>query len=266
MQREDFGDDISVMNSYADNMNYVDSMNKEERYMQKAKAMFDDDGSGNTGIEIIRLNKKFDIFMKRFMRAEEDIKEVKQNFYRVMHCAFAKYEQGFKRKNEYLERRRVKRKEEIDKGVQHELKKRGMAGELDDPLLMSSVGGGGGGGKSESMVGAGLGINPEDSSIGLHNMGKEDSSMSLGKMGHSGGRGMQGAAGGLGIDDSELTNNIVGVGGDGNAFGNGGGALEETGFVNTSSKKPAEKGRKKDKKAKDKKKKKKKDRSDSDSD
>jgi hypothetical protein len=32
---------------------------------------------GNTGIEIIRLNKKFDIFMKRFMRAEEDIKEVK---------------------------------------------------------------------------------------------------------------------------------------------------------------------------------------------
>jgi hypothetical protein len=47
---------------------------------------------GNTGIEIIRLNKKFDIFMKRFMRAEEDIKEVKQNFYRVMHCAFAKYE------------------------------------------------------------------------------------------------------------------------------------------------------------------------------
>ncbi len=95
----------------------------------------------NTGIEIIRLNKKFDIFMKRFMRAEEDIKEVKQNFYRVMHCAFAKYEQGFKRKNEYLERRRVKRREEIDRGVAQELKKRGMAGELDDPLLMQSVGG-----------------------------------------------------------------------------------------------------------------------------
>jgi hypothetical protein len=54
--------------------------------------MFDDDGTGNTGIEIVRLNKKFDIFMKRFARAEEDIKEVKQNFYRVMHCAFAKYE------------------------------------------------------------------------------------------------------------------------------------------------------------------------------
>ena len=128
--------------SYADNMAYVDSLNKEEKYMQRAKAMFDDDGSGNTGIEIIRLNKKFDIFMKRFMRAEEDIKEVKQNFYRVMHCAFAKYEQGFKRKNEYLERRRVKRKEEIERGVQQELKKRGMAGELDDPLLLSSVPGG----------------------------------------------------------------------------------------------------------------------------
>jgi hypothetical protein len=71
------GEDNSVINSYADNMAYVDSLNKEERYMQKAKAMFDDDGSGNTGIEIIRLNKKFDIFMKRFMRAEEDIKEVK---------------------------------------------------------------------------------------------------------------------------------------------------------------------------------------------
>jgi hypothetical protein len=72
MQREDFGDDISVMNSYADNMNYVDSMNREERYQQKARAIFDEaDGSGNTGIEIIRLNRKFDIFMKRFMRAEE---------------------------------------------------------------------------------------------------------------------------------------------------------------------------------------------------
>mgnify|MGYP001807129390 CR=1 FL=1 len=91
-QKDDFGDEISVMNSYADNIAYVDSLNREERYAQKAKAMFDDDGTGNTGIEIIRLNKKFDIFMKRFMRAEEDIKEVKQNFYRVMHCAFAKYE------------------------------------------------------------------------------------------------------------------------------------------------------------------------------
>jgi hypothetical protein len=80
--------------------------------------MFDDDGTGNTGIEIVRLNKKFDIFMKRFARAEEDIKEVKQNFYRVMHCAFAKYEQGFKRKNEYLEKRKFKKVESIEAGVE----------------------------------------------------------------------------------------------------------------------------------------------------
>ena len=70
------------------------------------------------------------------MRAEEDVKEVKQNFYRVMHCAFAKYEQGFKRKNEYLERRRVKRREEIEKGVREEMRKRGLG---------ASAGGGGAG-------------------------------------------------------------------------------------------------------------------------
>ena len=29
--------------------------------------MFEDDGTGNTAIEIIRLNKKFDIFMKHFV-------------------------------------------------------------------------------------------------------------------------------------------------------------------------------------------------------
>lgn len=183
------------MNSYADNMAYVDSLNKEERYMQKAKAMFDDDGSGNTGIEIIRLNKKFDIFMKRFMRAEEDIKEVKQNFYRVMHCAFAKYEQGFKRKNEYLERRRIKRKEEIERGVASELKKRGMTGELDDPLVMSTVGGG----RSGMDTTHNLGMNPEESSIGMHMGGGDETAMSIGK------------AGGMGIDDSELSNNIVGI-------------------------------------------------------
>lgn len=76
------------------------------------------------------------------MRAEEDIKEVKQNFYRVMHCAFAKYEQGFKRKNEYLERRRVKRKEEVERGVQQELMKRGMDsnGLLNDKRLLETVG------------------------------------------------------------------------------------------------------------------------------
>jgi hypothetical protein len=88
--------------------------------------MFDDDGNGNTGIEIVRLNKKFDIFLKRFARAEEDIKEVKQNFYRVMHCAFAKYEQGFKRKNEYLEKRKVKKIGDIERGVEVELQARGL--------------------------------------------------------------------------------------------------------------------------------------------
>jgi hypothetical protein len=73
---------------------------------------------------MIRLNKKFDIFLKRFMKVEEDIREIRNNFFRVMHCAFAKYEEGFKRKNEYLERRRVKKREEIERGVTKELEKR----------------------------------------------------------------------------------------------------------------------------------------------
>lgn len=141
---QDFGDEISILNSYAGNnagggayAGYNQNRNMQPNFYGGDNP--EENGACgviNTGIEIIRLNKKFDIFMKRFMRAEEDIKEVKQNFYRVMHCAFAKYEQGFKRKNEYLERRRVKRREEIDRGVAQELKKRGMAGELDDPLLM----------------------------------------------------------------------------------------------------------------------------------
>lgn len=41
-----------------------------------------------------------------------------------MHCAFAKYEEGFKRKNEYLERRRAKKRQEIETGVTKELEKR----------------------------------------------------------------------------------------------------------------------------------------------
>ena len=178
---------------------------------------YDEDGGStsgaiNTGIEIIRLNKKFDIFMKRFMRAEEDIKEVKQNFYRVMHCAFAKYEQGFKRKNEYLERRRVKRREEIDRGVASELKKRGMAGELDDPLLMQSVGSK----PVESYKGAGhnggrLGFNRDgdDSTMGIGGMGEDDESQSIRNIDPSKKKPM----GMTGIEDSELTNNVVGHGG-----------------------------------------------------
>ena len=58
------------------------------------------------------------------MKVEEDIKEIKNNFFRVMHCAFAKYEEGFKRKNEYLERRRAKKRLEIEIGVGKELEKR----------------------------------------------------------------------------------------------------------------------------------------------
>lgn len=52
-----------------------------------------------------------------------------------MHCAFAKYEQGFKRKNEFLEKRKMRRTEAIERGVENELKNRGMVGRLDDPLL-----------------------------------------------------------------------------------------------------------------------------------
>ena len=162
-----------------------------------------------------------------------------------MHCAFAKYEQGFKRKNEYLERRRVKRREEIDRGVQSELKKRGMAGELDDPLLMNSLPGG----RVESYAGAGhgggktFGMNPEDSSIGIGNMAGEESSLSIKNLG---------GGNGFGFDDSELTtNNIVGIG-----EKNDKKVSLQTSVTATNEKK------KKDKKNKDKKKKKKKEKSD----
>jgi hypothetical protein len=90
-----------------------------------------------------------------------------------MHCAFAKYEQGFKRKNEYLERRRVKRKEEIDRGVNQELKKRGMAGELDDPLL--------------------TGIDQMDSNLQGHGLENDDDPRRKP------------------FEDSELSNGIVGI-------------------------------------------------------
>lgn len=41
-----------------------------------------------------------------------------------MHCAFSKYSEGFKRKNEYLDRRKVKKTEEIERGVAREIEKR----------------------------------------------------------------------------------------------------------------------------------------------
>ena len=130
-----------------------------------------------------------------------------------MHCAFAKYEQGFKRKNEYLERRRVKRREEIDRGVASELKKRGMAGELDDPLLMASIGSknvtsysgaGHNGGKSLGFSGR----DGDDSTLGLGGMGEDEESQSIRNVDSAKKKQMLMT----GIDDSELTHNIVGLG------------------------------------------------------
>ena len=122
-----------------------------------------------------------------------------------------------------------------------------MAGELDDPLLMSSVGG-----AKESYAGAGhnggFGMNPEDSSIGIGNMAGEESSMSLKHIGGGNGHG---------FEDSELTtNNIVGISSNdknGKKFDGKGGVLGGD-------------KKKKDKKNKDKKKKKKTDRSSSEED
>lgn len=89
-------------------------------------------------------------------------------------------------------------------------------------------------------------MNPEDSSLGFNNIGGEESSMSVGKLG---------TGKGLGIDDSELTNNIVGIGGG-----------DSTNVINTS-KKDKDKEKDKEKKKKDKKKdKKKKKKHDSSSD
>ena len=96
--------------------NFFENFGRDEKFVKEAKALLDL-GETNGNLEMIRLNKKFDIFLKRFMKVEEDIKEIKNNFFRVMHCAFAKYEEGFKRKNEYLERRRVRKREEIERGV-----------------------------------------------------------------------------------------------------------------------------------------------------
>lgn len=105
------------------NPNFFEEFGRDEKFMKETQALLDL-GETNGNLEMIRLNKKFDIFLKRFMKVEEDIKEIKNNFFRVMHCAFAKYEEGFKRKNEYLERRRAKKRYEIEVGVTKELEKR----------------------------------------------------------------------------------------------------------------------------------------------
>ena len=81
-----------------------------------------------------------------------------------------------------------------------------MAGELDDPLLLSSVPGGtsliAGTERSKSF---GIGKQDDDSSMGMNMTGapgNEDSALSIGKLG---------AASGMGVDDSELSNTGVGV-------------------------------------------------------
>ena len=111
--------------------------------------------------------------------AEEDIKEVKQNFYRVMHCAFAKYEQGFKRKNDYLEKRRIKKKEDIEKGVEQELQKRGLQGRLEDPLLSTvNVGGNA---KTSTHIDLTEALQPYRPAIGFNKHNADDeSSLGLG--------------------------------------------------------------------------------------
>ena len=103
--------------------NFFTTFGRDQKFVKEAKALLDL-GETNSNLEMIRLNKKFDIFLKRFLKTEEDLREIRNNFFRVMHCAFAKYEEGFKRKNEYLERRRVKKREEIERGVAKELEKR----------------------------------------------------------------------------------------------------------------------------------------------
>jgi hypothetical protein len=94
-----------------------------------------------------------------------------------MHCAFAKYEQGFKRKNEYLERRKIKRTGEIDKGVEIELQNRGLQGRLEDPLLSNIPEGGG---MRNEAIGFNKGMGGEDeSSLGLGGMGQFEESQSV---------------------------------------------------------------------------------------
>ena len=69
-----------------------------------------------------------------------------------------------------------------------------MTGELDDPLLLNGIGGKEYGGAGHN---GGFGMNPEDSSMGINNMGGDESSMSIKNMGHGGGHG---------FEDSELKN------------------------------------------------------------
>lgn len=119
------------------NPHFWETYGRDPKFYKEAKALLDL-GETNSNLEMIRLNKKFDIFLKRFLKVEEDIREIRNNFFRVMHCAFAKYEEGFKRKNEYLERRRIKKREEIERGVTKELEKRKIDGLARDAARRES--------------------------------------------------------------------------------------------------------------------------------
>ena len=112
-----------------------------------------------------------------------------------------------------------------------------MAGELDDPLLLSSVPGGTSliaGTERSGKTSFGIGKPDDDSSMGMNMTGapgNEDSALSIGKLG---------AASGMGVDDSELSNTGVGVPQAKNKSKSGGDSKNK--------KKPKDKKRKKSKK------------------
>ena len=62
--------------------NFFTTFGRDEKFYKEAKALLDL-GETNSNLEMIRLNKKFDIFLKRFMKVEEDIREIRNNFFRV---------------------------------------------------------------------------------------------------------------------------------------------------------------------------------------
>lgn len=152
----------------------------------------------------------------------------------------------------------MKRREEIDRGVASELKKRGMAGELDDPLLMQTVGGskhvgsyGGAGHNGGKNLGFSSSKDGDYSTLGLGGMGEDDESQTIRNIDSS----KKKDIGMTGIEDSELTHNIVGIG-----------SNEKKKEPVRATKELIMKKDKKDKKNKDKKKKKDKKKDGSDSD
>ena len=124
-----------------------------------------------------------------------------------------------------------------------------MAGELDDPLLMQSVGRG----HAESYKGAGhnggksmgFGKEVDDSTMGIGGMGEDEESHSIRNIDIVAKK----KSGGFmtGIEDSELTNNVV---------GHGAPLEKKKDFAKSTGISLSTKEKKKDKKSKDKKKKK----------